>query len=139
MWKLVSDTSIGVRLGLNCKAKIDLFRFSLELVENDIRKNYRWTNEVPYKTAAVPKVVNLDARRITVGYRWDPVKHVSDLKQASIKIPKSLIQNPNCLDYVQVGINKNWHKTHKFGHTPSQHRSHHTTDQTTHVESLLLR
>ena len=81
-----------------------LFRFSLELVENDIRKNYRWTSEVLYKTAAVPKVVNLDARKITVGYRWDPVKHVSDLRQASIKIPKSLVQNANCLDYVQVGI-----------------------------------
>ena len=81
-----------------------LFRFSLELVENDMRKNYHWTNELVFKTAAVAKVVNLDARRITVGYRWDPVKHVSDLKQASIKIPKSLIQNSNCLDYIQVGI-----------------------------------
>ena len=69
-----------------------------------MRKNYHWTNELVFKTAAVAKVVNLDARRITVGYRWDPVKHVSDLKQASIKIPKSLIQNSNCLDYIQVGI-----------------------------------
>ena len=69
-----------------------------------MRKNYRWTTEVLHKTAGVPKVVNLDAHRITVGYRWDPVKHVSDLRQASIKIPKSLVQNANCLDYVQVGI-----------------------------------
>ena len=80
------------------------YRFALELVENDFKKNDRWSGDSLFKTAALPKVVNLDPRKITVGYHWDPVKHVSDLRQASIKIPKASIQNANCLDYIQVGF-----------------------------------
>merc|ERR1711936_379122 len=78
------------------------YRFALELVENDFSKNDRWSGDILFKTSALAKVVNLDPAKITVGYYWDPVKHVSDLRRASIKIPKALIQNSNCLNYVQV-------------------------------------
>ena len=72
------------------------------MVENDFSKNDRWSGDILFKTTALPKVVNLDPARITVGYYWDPVKHVSDLRRASIKIPKAMIQNSNCVDYLQV-------------------------------------
>ena len=35
-------------------------------------------------------------------YLWDPVRKVVDLSKAVISIPKTAINNPNCLDYVQV-------------------------------------
>ena len=67
-----------------------------------MRKNFHSTSDVLFKTSAVASLVSLDRSRFSVGYHWDPVRHVSDLKLASIKFPKSLIKNVNCLDYIQV-------------------------------------
>ena len=78
------------------------YRFALESEEDDMRKNFHSTSDVVFKTSAVASLVSLDRARFSVGYHWDPVRHVSDLKLASIKFPKSLIKNVNCLDYIQV-------------------------------------
>merc|ERR1712227_1009119 len=78
------------------------YRFALESEEDDFRKNFHSTNEVLFKTQALPSVTNLDKTKFTVGYHWDPVRHVSDLKLASIIFPKHLVKNANCLDYIQV-------------------------------------
>merc|ERR1712227_1052591 len=59
------------------------YRFALESEEDDFRKNFHSTNEVLFKTQALPSVTNLDKTKFTVGYHWDPVRHVSDLKLAS--------------------------------------------------------
>jgi len=78
------------------------YRFSVELEETEMRSTNKLTSETVFKTAAIAKVINLDKTKFTVGYHWDPVKQVSDLRMASISFPKSLIQYPSCLDYIQV-------------------------------------
>jgi len=78
------------------------YRFALESEEDDFRKNFHSTKDVLFKTSAIPTVINLDKSQFTVGYHWDPVRHVSDLKLASIMFPKKLLKNANCLDYIQV-------------------------------------
>ena len=47
-------------------------------------------------------VLQLDKSQFTVGYHWDPVRHVSDLKLASISFNKNIMKNANCLDFIQV-------------------------------------
>ena len=79
-----------------------LSRFALESEEDDFRKNFHSTKDALFKTSAIPTVANLDKNQFTVGYHWDPVRHVSDLKIASIMFPKNLLKNANCLDYIQV-------------------------------------
>ena len=79
-----------------------LFRFALESEEDDMRKNFHSTSDILFKTQAIPGVRDLDKSKFTVGYHWDQVRHVSDLKLASIKFPKNLLKNANCLDYIQV-------------------------------------
>jgi len=78
------------------------YRFALESEEDDFRKNFHSTKDALFKTSAIPTVANLDKSQFTVGYHWDPVRHVSDLKIASIMFPKNLLKNANCLDYIQV-------------------------------------
>jgi len=78
------------------------YRFALESEEDDMRKNFHSTSDILFKTQAIPGVRDLDKSKFTVGYHWDPVRHVSDLKLASIKFPKNLLKNANCLDYIQV-------------------------------------
>ena len=67
-----------------------------------MRKNFHSTSDILFKTQAIPGARDLDKSKFTVGYHWDPVRHVSDLKLASIKFPKNLLKNANCLDYIQV-------------------------------------
>ena len=78
----------------------------MELEENDLRTNYHWTQDVVFKTQGVASISSagqvLDPKLFTLGYRWDPVKHVSDLNFASIKFPKNILKNANCIDYIQV-------------------------------------
>merc|ERR1711872_160841 len=78
------------------------YRFSVELEEDELRGNHKFTSETVFKSQAIAKVLNLDSSKFHVGYHWDSVKQVSDLRMASISFPKSLIQNANCLDYIQV-------------------------------------
>merc|ERR1711892_913584 len=78
------------------------YRFSVEMEETEMRSTNKLTSETVFKTAAIPTVINLDKTKFSVGYHWDPVKQVSDLRMASISFPASLIKYPNCLDYVQV-------------------------------------
>ena len=74
----------------------------MELEETEMRSTNKLTSETVFKSAAVAKVLNLDSSKFSVGYHWDPVKQVSDLRMASISFPKSMVQNANCLDYIQV-------------------------------------
>ena len=74
----------------------------MELEETEMRSINKMTKETLFKSAAVAKVINLDKSKFSVGYHWDPVKQVSDLRMASISFPKSMIQYANCLDYIQV-------------------------------------
>ena len=78
------------------------FRFFIELEETEMRSINKLTSETLFKSAAIAKVINLDKTKFSVGYHWDPVKQVSDLRMASISFPKSLVQYPSCLDYIQV-------------------------------------
>eukprot|EP00090_Calanus_glacialis_P020617 TRINITY_DN3180_c0_g1_i1.p1 TRINITY_DN3180_c0_g1~~TRINITY_DN3180_c0_g1_i1.p1 ORF type:complete len:593 (+),score=149.12 TRINITY_DN3180_c0_g1_i1:61-1839(+) len=78
------------------------YRFFVELEETEMRSINKLTSETLFKSAAIAKVINLDKTKFSVGYHWDPVKQVSDLRMASISFPKSLVQYPSCLDYVQV-------------------------------------
>jgi len=78
------------------------YRFSVELEENEMRSTNQLTSETVFKTSAIPKMKSVDTSKFTVGYHWDPVKQVSDLRMASISFPKELIQYPSCLDYIQV-------------------------------------
>ena len=77
-------------------------RFFIELEEAEMRSTNKLTSETLFKSAAIAKVINLDKTKFSVGYHWDPVKQVSDLRMASISFPKSLVQYPSCLDYIQV-------------------------------------
>ena len=65
-------------------------------------KDLEKTGEQLFKSAAIPKITNLDQNRFKVSYYWDPVKKIVDLKQAFISFPKDMIQYPSCLDYIQV-------------------------------------
>lgn len=80
------------------------YRFLVELEELDsiTGKDLEKTGEQLFKSAAIPKISNLDQNRFRVTYFWDPAKKVIDLKQAFISFPKDMITYPSCLDYVQV-------------------------------------
>jgi len=78
------------------------YRYFVELEETEMRSTNKLTSETVFKSAAVAKVLNLDSTKFSVGYHWDPVKQVSDLRIASISFPKSMVKNANCLDYIQV-------------------------------------
>merc|ERR1719436_591136 len=101
-------TTIKVDVAKNIKSKImDVeacvgYRFVVELDENEMRGNQKFSGETLFKTTAVPRLVNLDADSFVVGYRWDPTRQVSDLRMASISFPRASVQHASCLDYVQV-------------------------------------
>eukprot|EP00092_Neocalanus_flemingeri_P006157 GFUD01006628.1.p1 GENE.GFUD01006628.1~~GFUD01006628.1.p1 ORF type:complete len:588 (-),score=139.67 GFUD01006628.1:240-2003(-) len=80
------------------------YKFLVELEELDsiTGKDLEKTGEQLFKTAAIPKISNLDQNRFRVTYFWDPVKKVVDLKQAFISFPKDMVTYPSCLDYIQV-------------------------------------
>jgi len=78
------------------------YRFIVELDENEMRGNQKFSGETLFKTTATPRLVNLDADSFVVGYRWDPTRQVSDLRMASIQFPRASVQHASCLDYVQV-------------------------------------
>merc|ERR1711892_1550639 len=53
----------------------------------------------------VSKIVDVQpcvGYRFKVGYQWDPVKQISNLRMVSISFPRDLIKYASCLDYIQV-------------------------------------
>ena len=80
----------------------------MEEVDSITGKDLEKTGEQLFKSAAIPKISNLDQSRFQVTYFWDPVKKIVDLKQAFISFPKDMIEFPSCLDYVQVYIYTNY-------------------------------
>lgn len=78
------------------------FLVELEELDSITGKDLEKTGEQLFKSAAIPKISNLDQSRFKVTYFWDPVKKVVDLKQAFVSFPKDMITFPSCLDYVQV-------------------------------------
>merc|ERR1711970_259118 len=82
--------------------KTMMTRFAVELDEKEMTGNKKFSDEQLFKTAGETKVVRLSASDSTVGYHWDPVRQVSDLRLASISFPRSAIEHASCLDYIQV-------------------------------------
>merc|ERR1712168_175605 len=79
------------------------YKFWMELEEKETFSNRKPSSEAAFKTTAIPTIPSrLDVSKFKVGYHWDPVKQISNLRIASIKFPKSLISHANCLDYIQV-------------------------------------
>jgi len=78
------------------------YRFSVELEETELRSRPVFTAEQQLRTVGLPAAPRLLPAIFTVGYRWDPVKKVSDLRTASIKFPRASVTHPSCLDYIQV-------------------------------------
>ena len=82
-----------------------LRRFSVELEETELRSRPVFTAEQQLRTVGLPAAPRLLPAIFTVGYRWDPLKKVSDLRTASIKFPRASVTHPSCLDYIQVHKN----------------------------------
>merc|ERR1719447_2304837 len=58
------------------------YRFAVELDEKEMTGNKKFSGEQLFKTAGQAKVLRLSASDFTVGYHWDPVRQVSDLRLA---------------------------------------------------------
>jgi len=94
---VVTSKTVKIEPCVNTK-----FLVELEELDSITGKDLEKTGEQLFKSAAVPKISNLDQSRFQVTYFWDPVKKIVDLKQAFISFPKDMIEFPSCLDYVQV-------------------------------------
>merc|ERR1719275_140624 len=97
--KEVSKTTMSAIMDMEACVN---YRFAVELDEKEMTGNKKFSGEQLFKTAGVTKVVRLSASDFTVGYHWDPVRQVSDLRLASISFPRSAIEHASCLDYIQV-------------------------------------
>eukprot|EP00091_Calanus_sinicus_P013800 TRINITY_DN3066_c0_g1_i10.p1 TRINITY_DN3066_c0_g1~~TRINITY_DN3066_c0_g1_i10.p1 ORF type:complete len:586 (-),score=167.47 TRINITY_DN3066_c0_g1_i10:160-1917(-) len=94
---VVTSKTVTIEPCVNTK-----FLIELEELDSITGKDLEKTGEQLFKSAAIPKISNLDQSRFQVTYFWDPVKKVVDLKQASVSFPKDMITFPSCLDYVQI-------------------------------------
>jgi len=97
--KEVSKTTMSAIMDMEACVN---YRFAVELDEKEMTGNQKFSEEQLFKTAGETKVVRLSASDFTVGYHWDPVRQVSDLRLASISFPRSAIEHASCLDYIQV-------------------------------------
>jgi len=103
-----SSTTIKKEVAKNIKSNIMEvqacvgYRFAVELDEREMTGNKKFSGETLSKTTGEAKMGRLDASQFTVGYHWDPVRQVSDLRLASISFPRTAVENANCLDYIQV-------------------------------------
>jgi len=97
--KEVSKTTMSAIMDMEACVN---YRFAVELDEKEMTGNKKFSGEQLFKTAGVTKVVRLSASDFTVGYHWDPVRQVSDLRLASVSFPRSAIEHASCLDYIQV-------------------------------------
>merc|ERR1711971_1020535 len=97
--KEVSKTTMSAIMDMEACVN---YRFAVELDEKEMTGNKKFSGEQLFKTAGETKVVRLSASDFTVGYHWDPVRQVSDLRLASISFPRSAIEHASCLDYIQV-------------------------------------
>jgi len=95
--QVVTSKTVQIEPCVNTK-----FLVELEELDSITGKDLEKTGEQLFKSAAIPKITNLDQKRFKVSYFWDPVKKIVELKQAFISFPKDMIQFPSCLDYVQV-------------------------------------
>jgi len=95
--QVVTSKTVQIEPCVNTK-----FLVELEELDSITGKDLEKTGEQLFKSAAIPKITNLDQKRFKVSYFWDPVKKIVDLKQAFISFPKDMIQFPSCLDYIQV-------------------------------------
>merc|ERR1712013_491063 len=95
--QVVTSKTVQIEPCVNTK-----FLVELEELDSITGKDLEKTGEQLFKSAAIPKITNLDQNRFKVSYYWDSVKKIVDLKQAFISFPKDMIQYPSCLDYIQV-------------------------------------
>merc|ERR1719192_2245137 len=97
--KEVSKTTMSAIMDMEACVN---YRFAVELDEKEMTGNKKFSGEQLFKTAGQAKVLRLSASDFTVGYHWDPVRQVSDLRLASVSFPRSAIEHASCLDYIQV-------------------------------------
>ena len=55
-----------------------------------------------FKTEAVPIVRGSDKKNFHVGYFFDAVNHVNDLKKVVIKFPKKMIDHASCIKHLEI-------------------------------------
>jgi len=80
------------------------YRFMVEFQENETPGGLYGTGETPvFKTTGTPTAPSIINKKLfKVGYQWDPVKQISNLRMVSISFPRDLIKYASCLDYIQV-------------------------------------
>jgi len=80
------------------------YKFIVEFQEKEtIGGGVKPTGETAFKTTGAPVVPTIINKKLfKVGYQWDPIKQISNLRMVSISFPRDLIKYPSCLDYIQV-------------------------------------
>merc|ERR1711970_83256 len=102
-----SETKVTVEKGLVSKI-VDVqpcvkYRFIIDIEEKETLGGIKPSGEAVFKTAATPSIPTiLNKKQFKVGYQWDPIKQVSNLRMVSITFPRDLVTHASCLDYIQV-------------------------------------
>ena len=94
---VATSKTVSVEPCLNYK-----FLVELEEVDSMTGLNQERTGEQVFKTAATSSSSSglTDSSQYKLSYHWDGTK--VDLQRVDIVLSKSLLTNPNCLDYIQV-------------------------------------
>merc|ERR1711931_65831 len=96
-------------VGKNIKSKIiDVqpcakYRFAVESLEkNTLGQKKVVSGDSLFSTAGTATKITLKPTDFFVSYLWDPVKKVTDLRQATLSIRQDQVSGVSCLDYIQV-------------------------------------
>jgi len=96
-------------VGKNIKSKIiDVqpcakYRFAVESLEkNTLGQKKVVSGDSLFSTAGTATKITLKPTDFFVSYLWDPVKKVTDLRQATLSIRQDQVPGVSCLDYIQV-------------------------------------
>merc|ERR1712142_431206 len=79
------------------------YRFAVESLEkNTLGQKKVLRGDSLFSTAGSATKITLKPTDFHVSYLWDPVKKVTDLKQATLSIRQDQVPGVSCLDFIQV-------------------------------------
>ena len=104
--KISNITNCATAFELTIDACVDM-KFVVEFIERDwTHTDKKMSQEVRYKTEAIPEFVDKNVTNFHVSYAYNPIIGSQVLDKASIKFPKRILKHANCIKHIEISGKK---------------------------------
>ena len=104
--KISNITNCATSFELTIDACVEM-KFAVEFIERDwTHTDEEMSQEVRYKTEAIPEFVDKNVTNFHVSYAYNPIIGSQVLDKASIKFPKRILKHANCIKHIQISGEK---------------------------------